>query len=122
MSDEFIPDGVRTQRSGEYVKIIFERDDGQFRDVVAHRTWLPSLVTCLLNEIGPGQAVPIDKGSLNFGTTYSVQGFQARPASDGSARLTLFVDLPDQGRVVTIPIDLKPEERSQIIQMLGGQA
>lgn len=120
---DFIPDNTLTETSsdGELIRISFLRDDGQSRVVTMHRTWLPQLLAELQSKIAPGQATPINRGSLQIGANFRVQGFQAHRNQDGSAVLTLAIDLTDQGRIVTLPIDLEASEREQIIQMLGGQ-
>jgi hypothetical protein len=122
MADEpFLVDesDVQIDASGEFVKFIFSRDSGERREVVLRRQWLPALATQIQKNIAPGQAVPIDKGSLQIGANFSLQGFQVRRKSDGGATLTLFVDMPDQGRVVTIPMQMSPADIATLQKMLG---
>ena len=120
-SKEFRPDECETFLSEDRkrVKIVFRRDSGETQEAVLARTWIPQLIVQLQTRIEPGQATPIDRGSLRIGQTFSLQGYQVGHRPDGSAILTLFVDLPDQGRVVTIPLVLPPPEITQFIQMLA---
>lgn len=101
----------------DHVTLSFRSDNGDRRDIILDRRQLPAIVGRLAQETGPGQAVPIDKGSLQIGATFAVQGWAVRKATDGSRLLTLMVDLPDPGRVVTIPLELTPAD----VQALIGQ-
>jgi hypothetical protein len=107
---------------GRQVKLVFRSDDGDSREIVVDRQWLPQLITQLQRRIAPGQAVPINKDSLDIGQTFALQGYQVRRNADGGAILTLFVDLPDQGRVVTIPLDFSSKDVDQLILMLKGES
>ena len=117
---EFIPDDVRIQphSDGERVKVTFLRDTNESREVVLRRSWLPQFLNAMRNEIAPGQAVPIDPNSLSFGRSYSLQGWECKRSPEGGARMTLYIDLPDQGRVVTMPISLGPDEVTHLIDQL----
>lgn len=113
------PDLLETERDGEWITLTFRADTGESQVVSLNWAQLPTLVAQLVQETGPGQAVPIDQGSLQIGTTYSLQGYQVRRNTDGRRLLTLAIDLPDQGRTVTIPIELSPKEVADLIGMLG---
>ena len=121
--DVFEPDEceVALSKDGESVRISFRRDNGTSREAVLPRKWLPGLVAQLLAQIEPGSAVPIDQGSLQIGRTFVVQGYNVRKRPDGGCLLTLFVDLPDQGRIVTIPLELSAPEVSEIVAILNGR-
>ena len=100
------------------VRISFLNDSGASREVVLARQWPPQLVELLIAKIESGSVVPIDQGSLRPGQTFAVRGFQVRRVSDGSRLLTLSADLPDQGRMVTIPLELSPTDAGKLIEML----
>ena len=74
--------------------------------------------TSLSSRASPRARLP-NRGSLQLGATYSLQSYQVQRNTDGRRLLTLAVDLLDQGRVVTIPIELSPVEVAQLIKMLG---
>lgn len=112
------PDETDIRVSDEDVTLDFRTDNGESRVVVLSRKWLPTLIARLMQETEPGQAVPIDRNSLQIGASFSVQGWQIQHRSDGARRLVLAVDLPDQGRVVTIPLELSPSDVQNIIKQL----
>jgi hypothetical protein len=103
---------------GTSVRLIFNDDSRKSREVILRRKWLPMFAAQIQKNIEPGQIVPIDKGSLQIGQSFSLQGFHAHRLSDGGATIVLFVDLPDQGRVVTIPMDMTPKDLSTLLTML----
>jgi hypothetical protein len=111
---------VALNDTGEFAKLVFSRDTGESREVILRREWLPMLVVEIQSKIAPSQATPIDRGSLHMGQNFSLRGFQARRVQSGGATLTLFVDLPDQGRGVTIPLDLTSEDVDTLIKMLSA--
>lgn len=119
----FRPDECETMLSedGESVKMVLTNDVGERQEAVFDRRWIPSLITQLQRRIVPGQATPIDKDSLRPGQTFSLQGYEIWHEQDGSARLTLFLDLPDQNRVATIPIELTPKDVAAIIERLSAK-
>lgn len=110
---------IALSADGAHVRLIFNDDNGKSREVILLRKWLPAFVAQMQRNIEPGQIVPIDKASLQIGRSFSLQGFQARRFPDGGATITLFVDLPDQGRVVTIPLEMTPKDVSTLLTMLG---
>jgi hypothetical protein len=111
---------IGTEEDGQRVTLTFRADTGESRAVSLTRAQVQSSVARLMQEIGGGQVVPIDRGSLQIGATYSLQSYHVQRNTDGRRLLTLAVDLLDQGRVVTIPIELSPVEVEQLIKMLGS--
>jgi len=111
---------IGTEEDGQRVTLTFRADTGESRAVSLTRAQVQSSVARLMQEIGGGQVVPIDRGSLQIGATYSLQSYHVQRNTDGRSLLTLAVDLLDQGRVVTIPIELSPVEVEQLIKMLGS--
>jgi hypothetical protein len=122
MSDEaFEPDDCEAVliENDTKVRITFARDNGTSREVVLPREALPELVALLVGKIERGPIVRIDQGSLRPGQTVAVRGLRVQKISDGSRLLTLTALLPDQGREVTIPLELSPDDARQLIEWLG---
>lgn len=111
---------VGTEENGQRVTLAFRSDSGETQAVSLARAQIPTFVARLLQETEAGSAVPIDRGSLHIGNTFAVQSFHVLRRSDGARLLTLAVDMPDEGRVVTIPLELSPIEVTRLIEMLGS--
>lgn len=103
---------------GKSLRIVFRQDDGKEAAIHMARVHLPQLITVLQREMPPGQATPIDRRSLQIGVNFSLQGYEVRQRPNGHKCLVLMVDLLDQGRVVSIPLDLSPQDVETIIKML----
>ena len=118
--DEFEPDDLQFQTSddGERVRLIFIRDSGEHQAVVLRRSDLASLVAGAQKLLSPRDAVPIDQGSLRPGMTLELTGFQFSPR-ESELGLTLFVELPDQDRGVTIPLRLSRKDAESIMEQLS---
>ena len=118
--DDFKPDELQFQisRYGEGVRLIFSRYDGQRRTVVLRRSDLPSLVAGAQNLLSPQDAVPIDQDSLRPGTIIRLTGYQFSPRGE-KLGLTLFLELPDQDRGVTIPLNLSRKDAESIAEQLS---
>ncbi len=116
-SDDFEVKDLQFQTSeeGEKVRLIFTRNSGERQEVVFRRRDLASLVAGAQKLLSPSDAVPIDRESLRSGTTIQVTGYQFSPGG-AELCLTLFVDLPDQGRGVTIPLCFS---RKNVESMMG---
>jgi hypothetical protein len=112
------PDEANIGPEGEDIILDFRSDSGESRAVVLSREWLPGLIARLMHQIGPEEAVPVDQGSLQVGARFAVQGWQVQRESDGARRLDVIINLPDQGRVVTIPLDLTPPDVQNLIDQL----
>ena len=120
MADEFIPDEVEVfpNNDGKRVKVVFRRDNGESREVVLLKPWLPQLLNQLRPQIAPSSAVQIDKGSLRPGQDFALQGWECNRVPGGGARLVLYIDLPDQGRVATVPMTLDKADVDRLRQKL----
>jgi hypothetical protein len=112
------PDEAEMSTDGEDVVLDFRSDSGESRAVVLSRQWLPGLIARLMDQIGPDEAVHTDQGSLQVGARFAVQGWQVQRQDDGARRLDVIVNLPDQGRVVAIPLDLTPPDVQSLINQL----
>lgn len=123
MADDFFPDEceVLEHSDGQHIRIVFRSDSGESQQVCVRRKWLPSLLNQLSEQIAPGQAVRIDQNSLRPGMDFALQGWDCRRNPQGGARLVLYVDLPDQGRVVTIPVALDAHDVPVLVQRLTRQ-
>src|SRR5437763_14237359 len=120
--DIFEPDEWEIKvHDGDRIGLRFRSDNGKTREVVVPRSMVPGLIARLVAEIGPGQGVPI-AGSLRPGQTILVQGFGGRRLPDGGAVLTLFVHLPDEGRDVTIPLELSAANVVEFVAILNGRS
>jgi hypothetical protein len=109
------PDEADISADGEDVVLDFRSDAGESRSVVLARQWLPGLIARLMHQIGPDEAVPTE---LQVGARFAVQGWQVARQSDGARRLDVIINLPDQDRVVTIPLDLAPADVQSLIDQL----
>jgi hypothetical protein len=115
-STDFIPDDTDFEERDDSIKIFFRRNNDTSREVTLLKKWVPVFVSQLISKIEEGQVVPIDKNSLQIGQSFSVQGWNMTKRQNGGRRLTLFVDLPDHGRVVTIPLELSSSEVAKLIK------
>ncbi len=108
----------RTTEDGDRIRLIFTCNSGERREVVLRRRNLASLFAGVQDLLSPSDAVPIDRESLRSGTTIRVTGYQFSPVG-AELRLTLFVDLPDQGRGVTIPLRFSRRDVEKIMGQMG---
>jgi hypothetical protein len=110
---------IGTEEEGQRVTLTFRTDTGETLGVSLTRGQVGVTVARLVQEIGSGSVAPIARGLLQIGASFSVQGFQVQRKTDGARLLTLAVDMPEEGRVVTIPLELSPIEVEELIKMLG---
>jgi hypothetical protein len=112
--------GINIERhsDGKRVRLTFLGDEDKALAVVLPVSGLPQLAAAVQSEIGTGLIVPIDRNSLKIGRPYSVQGFQVQYRQDGSARLTIFENLHDQGRTVTHALELAAQDVTDLIAHL----
>ena len=111
---------VKTEDDGRRVTLTFRADSGEILGVSLTRAQVGATVARLVQETEAGSVVPIDRGSLRIGASFSVQGLQVQKKTDGSRLLTIVVDMPEDRRVVTIPLDLSPADVAELIKMLGS--
>jgi hypothetical protein len=119
--EEFIADQLEVAGSddGTRVLLVFSRDDtSETREVVLRKSWLPQLLNMVRPHIDPSSAVPIDKNSLRPGQDFALQGWECKRVPGGGARLVLYIDLPDQGRVTTVPMTLDKTDVERLRQQL----
>ncbi len=119
MSEPFIPDDCETSISedGALVRVLFSRRNGDSVEVVIPRLRLPLVVSQLQKRISGSHAVPIDRGSLQIGHQYVPHGFQVR-RHEGETVLTVFLELSDPERMVTLPLRFKPSTVRDLINDL----
>ena len=116
--DVFEPDDLQFQESDDdQIRMIFAKNSGEHRTVVVRRENLASLFAGIQRLLPAGDAVPIDRDSFRAGTTIRVTSYQFSPR-ETEFRMTLFVDLPDQGRSVTIPLHFSRKDAKSIIEQL----
>ena len=119
MAEEFKPDETEQHPSSDGgLTLIFRRDSGETRSIVLGRGQVAALAAALIGEIGTDRVVPIDRASLRIGQPFAVEGFQVAHSTDGGRCLIVQVHLPDQGRVVTIPLELSPQDVAALIEQL----
>lgn len=117
----FRPDDCEIEAVGEHdIRLSFNAEDGESRQVLLARTWLPVLLAQLTQEVRPGQAVPIDPDSLQNAKGFVVEGFrvQRRERDNGSRRLVLTVDTRQPRGIVTVPLELPPYQVAGVLDML----
>ena len=100
---------VKERPDGKRLRLNFTGEGNKNRSVVLHREGVPLLVGALHSKIGHGTVVPIDKESLRAGANIQVQGWDLANRPDRSVLLTIYLDMTDQNRVVTIPVELSQE-------------
>jgi len=118
---EFRPDQleVRAPEQGSTeVRLVWSRDTDERRVVILDKSQLPQVCAELQGQIEPGSGVPINLDSLRPGTTISVTGLQFGPRAD-HFRLTALADLPDQNRVVTIPLRFSKRDAEQCVNAMS---
>jgi hypothetical protein len=113
----FITSGcnIESYADGVHMRLNFIDHKDEIRAVVLRREQIPELIGVLQTEIVPGQVVPIDQESLRIGTNYRLQGFGVRKREDNSAQLTLYIQLPEQGRTVTLNLPLTASDVTSLI-------
>ena len=112
---------IGTNDEGTHIRFRFIDDVNQQRHVVMAKQNIPLLLAALQKEIVSGSVVPIDRGSLRIGADFQVQGYQCQRKEDGSAVLTVMINLPEQGRTVTLPIDFPAEDAKSLAGHLLGK-
>src|SRR5277367_6259725 len=120
-NEDFVISGCDVQEhpDGKRLRLTFVGEGDKTRSVVMNREGVPLLVGALHSKIGHGTVVPIDKDSLRAGTNIQVQGWDLTNRPDRSVRLTIYVDMIDQGRVVTIPVELSRENVTALIHQMS---
>jgi hypothetical protein len=120
-NDQFLTVGCNVQEhpDGLHFRLNFIDAAGKSRAVTLTRDTLPLLAAALHSKIGDGKIVPIDQKSLRAGANILVKGWDIVKRPDLGARLTLYVEMLDQDRVVTIPVDLSPENVTSLIIQLS---
>ena len=118
MAEPMRPNETEIIDRGDEIILDFKNDNGESQQISMSRTWLPQLLSRLMKEVPSGQAVPIDRSSLQVGASFSLEGWQVQRRNDGARRLVLAVNLPDQARVVTIPIELSAKEAESLVNQL----
>ena len=118
--DDFEVAGVDVARNGELVKLIFLDRDDNTRPVVLHQHGIPQLIGALQQHIAAGKVVPMTPKSARIGAIYALEGHGIRKNPDGSAVLTLFVNLPEEGRTVTFDLPLAAKDAQALAKQLGG--
>lgn len=112
------PNEFEVGKDGDRVTLTFRADTGESQAVSLARAQVATFVARISQEIGAGSVVPIDRGTLQIGASFSVQGWQIQKRDDGARRIVLAIDLPDQDRVVTMPLDFTSAEVAQFIEEL----
>lgn len=113
-------------RSG--VRLVFNRAKGSPVGVEFSHSHLRILLALVQSKIGPGphrstNVVSIDRCSLQIGTFFDLHGWKTSKLPSGGLRLTLMVNLLDQGRVVEIPINISRDDAASLAQdFLGASA
>lgn len=119
--NNFVADkGCDVASNADSVRLTFLNRSGKSCPVVVRREDIPQILVSLHNETSPGQVVPIAKGSMKIGANYQIEGQQFRKNPDGSVVLTLFVNLLDEGRVVTFALDIPAKEKESLSQYLSS--
>jgi hypothetical protein len=119
--DEFVPDHLEVQdhTDGERVRLVFGRDsDGATKSIVLKKDQLPAIASQLHRRIEAGSVVPISPSDMRIGADYRLTGYEVGIRSD-SFRLNLHVELPAQGRTVTMGLDLNKKEAADLRNWLG---
>lgn len=119
--NEFHPDemDVATSQDGRSIRLLFSKDSGERQAIIIPAQGAALLLQQLQKRTGRTVGLPASKGSLQFGETFSLAGVQIGPRPEGGAMLTLAIDLLDQGRVVTLPIELPPKDLEQLVANLS---
>jgi hypothetical protein len=109
-------DGMRVQNGPDprVIRLVFESDTDGTRTVDLDRIALPQLLGALQHEIGAGSVVPIRAGSLQLGADYRMGGHGFRPLPNGGLEVTFHMELIREQRVVSLPLELLPEEVAQL--------
>jgi hypothetical protein len=110
---------VESHSDAPYVRLTFSDDDDKTRAVIIHQSNLPSAISALHEKISSPNVVPIDRASLKQGQDYVVTGFSAKKLPEG-AELTVHLNLPDQGRFVTLAMALSPQDITGLVLQLSG--
>ena len=117
---DFRPDQLGIEEAGQTeVRLVWAQDSGERRTVVLSKSLLPQVFAQLQTQIAVGSGAPINMAAFRPGTTISVTGLQFGQRAD-HFRLTLFADLPDEGRAVTIPLRISKKEAEECVKAMTG--
>jgi hypothetical protein len=108
--------------AGTHLRLNFFDSNNKSRAIVLTRESLPLLVGALHPKIGDGTVVPIDQKSLQVAANIRVEGWDLEKRPDRSARLTIYLEMRDQGRTVMLPLDLSPENVTCLKTQLSREA
>jgi hypothetical protein len=111
-SEPFLATGcdVAYHEDGVHVRLTFIRDKGESQAIFLDRAGLSQLALALRKETLSGSIVPIDQASMTIGLNYRVVGHQVGFLPDRTIKLTVFLDLPDQGRTLSLSLALSADD------------
>jgi hypothetical protein len=106
---------VKKSEDGKSIEITFSTDGGEKVAISLLQGQVATLVSMLQKEILAGAVVPINRGSLRPGQVFETQAVQVGKHPSGARQIVFHVDLPEEKRHVTIPLQLSPEEVTSLI-------
>lgn len=110
--------GVAKSHDKKRTKLSFESDADGLVEVVVETDFLTMILAQIRKEIESTVVTPIDRGSLKPGQSLQTRGFHVDQLPNGGAVLVIHADLLDEGRVVTIPLELSREAAKDLKRML----
>lgn len=120
MNNSFLVDECETSigSDGKTIKIKFSNDNGDSQEVLIDRQHLPQFVAQLQNKTVSGSGKPIERASLRPEETFAVSGFRVEHVADGGCVIVVSVNMIDQNRLVTIPLDFSPKDIETLFSMI----
>jgi len=119
---DFIPreTQVASIEGGAKLQVIFREEEGATCEVILLQEQVPGFVAQLVSHIEQGQVVPIRAQSLRIGRDFQFVGWSIqRNAADGRRRLIALIDLPDEGRQVTLPLEFSEADVEELRRQLA---
>lgn len=111
---------ILDSRDGRTLRLQFLHDDGRILGVIIPRSRAPMLMAELQTRIVPGSLVPISKRGLQHAEAPSIEGWQVTRKFGGSTRIMLFLQLGEDNRQVSLPIELTLPQLDDLLDDLGA--
>ena len=117
-NDDFRPDDFHLEDvDKKQVRLVWRQDSGGRQAEVLHKNQLSAVLLELQKQIEPNSAVPINPASLRAGTLVAISGLGFGPRQDHFL-LTVFSDLPEQDRGVTIPLRFSKKDAAECVEAM----
>lgn len=102
------------KRDDQVVRLSFCDEMENWVRIVTSKNNLPSLLGEIQKQTGSEIPAPSSPSELSPGQQVAIQSTQVSARADGSVQITFVVDIPNENRVVTIPLTLTAAQSSEL--------